>query len=105
MSGIELFALQMARRVREHNAEVDRINSENERRNMTVQPHDPAPTKPKTPKAPVSVLASLSIGLLILGFVTVLAATIMSLPYLLALGGFDALAAITLAVLSLREKN
>lgn len=59
------------------------------------------PTKPS--KAPVSVVASLSIGLLILGFVLLMAGILFSLPYVLALAGFDALASITLAILSLRE--
>lgn len=58
-------------------------------------------TKPTKP--PVSVFAALSIGLLILGFVLLVAGILFSLPYVLALAGFDALASITLAILSLRE--
>lgn len=60
-------------------------------------------TKPIKP--PVSVFASLSIGLLLLGFVLLMVGVLFSLPYVLALAGFDALAAITLAVLSLRENQ
>lgn len=68
--------------------------------------------KPKTlstntaaAKAPVSVFTALSIGLLLLGFVLLMAGTVFSLPYVVALGGFDAIASVTLAVLSLREKQ
>ncbi len=59
---------------------------------------------PKPAKAPVSVLVALSLGLLALGFVFLCIGSILTaLPVFLYFAGFDALAAITLAVLSLRE--
>lgn len=70
------------------------------------QKRKPVSTKPETPasKAPVSVLASLSLGLLLLGFVFICLGTLIpTLPTLIYFGFFDALAAITFAVLSLRE--
>lgn len=62
-------------------------------------------TKPKTPKPQRSVFASISLGLLIFGFILVCAGIIISNPYVIALGGFDAVASVTLAVLSLRESQ
>lgn len=86
--------------------EIRRILPDSEKRELTLTTNNanpvPAPTKPA--KAPISVLVALSIGFLILGFVLVIVGNIFVLPAVLALAGFDGLAAITLAVLSLREK-
>lgn len=71
----------------------------------TTNTSNPKPSPAKPAKAPISVLVALSIGFLVIGCILVIVGTIFTLPTVLALAGFDGLAAITFAVLSLREKN
>jgi hypothetical protein len=103
LSGIELFALQMARRVREHNEEVDRINAENERLHpMSVNTTNTV-TLPKTPKNPKSTTVISALVFLSAAFVLAALACTFALPYLAVFAVVDGLAAVTLAILSLRE--
>lgn len=70
------------------------------------QKRKPVSTKPETPapKAPVSVLVSLSLGMLGLGLVFLCIGIIFPVvSSLIYFGFFDALAAVAFAVLSLRE--
>lgn len=70
----------------------------------TTNTSNPKPAPANPAKAPVSVLVALSLGLLALGFVFLCIGSVLTaLPVFLYFAGFDALAAITLAVLSLRE--
>lgn len=101
MAGIELLALRMARRIREHNEEVDRINQ-----SMSTQT-TPAPTEPKRE---VSRYALWAFNLIFAAFGALVASFI--LLYLgvvpvatLSTMGFLLLTSISLAVLSLRERN
>lgn len=84
------------------NEELERANQLSTTTNTSNPKPAPAPANPA--KAPVSVLVALSLGLLALGFAFLCVGVILTaLPVFLYFAGFDALAAITLAVLSLRE--
>ena len=86
----------MSMRLRQ--AELERAN------NLSTPTPNPAPAAPKPAKAPVSILTNLSLIFLVLGFLFIsIGAIVPALPVFLYFGFFDGLAAITFAVLSLRE--
>lgn len=89
MSGIELFTLQMARRVREHNEAVDAANK---KAPMTQTPA-PAPEK--------STIVLMTFAFLLVALF--LAVVSIGVPSLAPLAIVSGLAAVTYAVLSLRE--
>lgn len=112
MAGIELLALRMARRIREHNEEVDRINNLSTNRDDVTPPLNKATTSEPAPTAQIekSRFAQWAFYLIFLALGTLIAALFSLAMGLvpvatLSITGFLLLTSISLAVLSLRESR